>query len=102
MGCYWNDIMDPQCLDNQLSEAERVQFRDRGFLMIDNVLEPDHVADLVDIVDRIDGEECARLGHGPKDRINHFDFIDFPGSDRKKLVEGAVPVLAPGRVGGGF
>ncbi len=67
--------MDPRCLDNQLREAERIQFRDRGYLMLENVLEPDHVADLVDIVDRVDGEERARLGHGPRDRINHFDFI---------------------------
>ena len=67
--------MDLRCLDHQLTEAEAIQFKDNGYLMLENVLEEDHTADLVDIVDRVDKEERARLGHGPHDRINHYDFI---------------------------
>ncbi len=67
--------MDLRCLDHQLSEAEADAFKENGYLKVDNVLEQDHVARLVDVVDRIDKEERQRLGNGPTDRMNHFDFI---------------------------
>ena len=67
--------MDMRCLDYQLSDAEAKEFAEKGFLTLDNVLEEDHVARLVDVADRIDKEERQRLGHGPGDRVNHFDFI---------------------------
>lgn len=67
--------MDPRCLDYQLTEAEAVQFKQDGYFMVENALEPEHVARLKGAFDRVDSEERARLGHGPYDRINHYDFI---------------------------
>lgn len=67
--------MDPSCLDYQLTEEEAIQFKQNGTFMVENVLEQDHVARLVEIVDRVDKEERARLGHEPSDRINHYNFI---------------------------
>ena len=43
--------------------------------MLENVPELEHATELIDIVDRVDREERARLGRGPNDRISHFDFI---------------------------
>ena len=67
--------MDPRCLKHQLTKEESVQFHDNGYLVIDNVLEVDQVNRLVSVSDRIDREERSRLGKGPGERMNHFDFI---------------------------
>ena len=67
--------MDPRCLEHQLTDEESAIFRERGYLIIDDVLEADHVARLVEVADRIDAEERSRLGKDPGDRMNHFDFI---------------------------
>tara|TARA_Y100000588_G_C14279414_1_gene936179 strand:+ start:463 stop:1314 length:852 start_codon:yes stop_codon:yes gene_type:complete len=67
--------MDIRCLDYQLSDVEAERFLKDGFLMIDNVLEEDHVGKLVDVADRLFKEERERLRIGPGDRINLLDFI---------------------------
>jgi ectoine hydroxylase len=67
--------MDPTCLDYTLTEEETLKFKQDGYLIVENVLPANLVADLVESADRVDAEERARLGHKPGDRINHYDFI---------------------------
>ena len=68
-------FMNIRCLDYQLSDVEAEEFLKDGFLMIDNVLDEDHVGQLVDVADRLFKEERERLRIGPGDRINLLDFI---------------------------
>ena len=67
--------MNPQCLEYRLTDAEAVQFKRDGYFAVENALPPDMVEKLVAAVDRVDGEERARMNKGPDARINHFDFI---------------------------
>ena len=67
--------MDPKCLDYCLTEEESIQFERDGYFILENVLPQDLVADLVDVVDRVDGAYREREEMGPHRRSNMLDFI---------------------------
>ncbi|MDA0748708.1 MAG: phytanoyl-CoA dioxygenase family protein [bacterium] len=67
--------MDSQCLTNLLTEKEALQFDQNGYFVVKNALPQDLIGDLVSATDRADHAERTRMGKGPNERINHFDFI---------------------------
>ncbi len=67
--------MDPKCLDHLLTEEESIQFERDGYIIVKDALPQNMVDDLVSAVDRVDGEERARMEKPPGARINHYDFI---------------------------
>jgi ectoine hydroxylase-related dioxygenase (phytanoyl-CoA dioxygenase family) len=67
--------MDPSCLTHRLTAEEATQFKRDGYFIVENALPPELIDKLVKAVDRVDKEERARMGKGPNERINHYDFI---------------------------
>ena len=80
--------MDASCLQYALTEAERLEFSQRGYLVFDEMLPPDVVDALVEVSDRIDAEERQKRGVGPYDRLTvrdmvwrderYLDLVDWP------------------------
>lgn len=69
--------MDVSCLNARLSDAERKQFDEQGFLIVANVLPPDLIAALTEAADRIEAEYRPKYDLGPSKPLNHLDFIGF-------------------------
>ena len=80
-------MMDPLCLQYRLTEAERRQFQEQGYLVVSEAL--DHVMNdrLIAAVDRVDARE--RTPSTPRDRLLSFtnilpedeaflDLLDWP------------------------
>lgn len=67
--------MDPKCLDYLLTQEESIRFERDGYFILENALPERLVDGLIPAVDRVDREERARMGKGPGERINHYDFI---------------------------
>ena len=67
--------MDTACLDYCLTEKEREEFEQNGFLIVDDALSPQMVEDLTAVVDRLDGELRAEEELGPHDRLHRLDFV---------------------------
>lgn len=67
--------MDSSCLQYALTEAERLEFTQRGYLVFDEMLPPDRVDALVEASDRIDAEERQKRGVGPHARLTVRDVI---------------------------
>ena len=80
--------MDSSCLQYALTEAERLEFAQRGYLVFDEMLPPDVVDALVEVSDRVDAEERQKRGVGPYDRLTvrdmvwrderYLDLVDWP------------------------
>ena len=80
--------MDASCLQYALTEAERLEFAQRGYIVFDEMLPPDVVDALVEVSDRIDAEERQKRGVGPYDRLTvrdmvwrderYLDLVDWP------------------------
>jgi ectoine hydroxylase-related dioxygenase (phytanoyl-CoA dioxygenase family) len=66
--------MDEACLEHRLTEVERRQFDQEGYLIVKNALPADYVAQLVSAVDRIDAQLRPKLGLGTKP-LNRLDVI---------------------------
>ena len=66
--------MDEACLEHRLTELERRQFDQEGYLIVKNALPADYVAQLVSAVDRIDAQLRPQLGLGTKP-LNRLDVI---------------------------
>lgn len=49
--------MDPSCLEHCLTEDEQRFFDEQGYLIIEGALDPDAVAGLISVIDRIDKRE---------------------------------------------
>ena len=67
--------MDASCLTHSLTEEERLQFERDGYLIIENALDPDHVARLCAVVDRVDAEMRPKQGVDKLGRLSVRDFI---------------------------
>ena len=67
--------MDSSCLNHVFTPAEESQFAERGFIVFDQVLPPDMVAELTVVSDRIDAAERQKRDVGPKDRLTIRDMI---------------------------
>ena len=67
--------MDPGCLDFCLSEDERREFDERGFLIVKEALPSDLVAALVEALDRVDAKHRPKMQLGASDKLNLLDFI---------------------------
>lgn len=67
--------METACLEHCLTEAERASFERDGYLVVEEALPPSMVRDLNAVVDRLDAEWRPRMGRGPHDLLNRFDFI---------------------------
>ena len=65
--------MDASCLQYALTEAERLEFAQRGYLVFDEMLPPDMVDSLVEVSDRVDAEERQKRGVGPYARLTVRD-----------------------------
>ncbi len=62
-------------LEYCLTEAERATFDRDGYFVVENVLPPALIQELVKAVDRIDAEERKANGRGAHETQNIFDFI---------------------------
>jgi ectoine hydroxylase len=67
--------MDPTCLQYQATAEEKAAFEKDGYLIVNNAIPADLVAELVPISDRVDQQERQRMGLSATARINHYDFI---------------------------
>ena len=74
--------MDQACLDYRLTDAERRQFDEQGYLVVKAVLPPDKVAGLEEAADRIDAEYRPKLELGSSKPLNLLDVI---GKDQRFL-----------------
>ena len=70
--------MDVTCLDFRLTEAERLQFEQDGYFIVENALPEKKITVLSAAVNRVDAEYRRERGLDAHARINHFDFA---GSD---------------------
>jgi ectoine hydroxylase-related dioxygenase (phytanoyl-CoA dioxygenase family) len=66
--------MDESCLEHRLTETERQQFDQAGYLIVRNALAADYVAELVAAADRIDAEYRRKRDLGNKP-LNLLDVI---------------------------
>ncbi len=66
-GCKLNKEvnMDTACLDYCLTEQERGEFEQNGFLIVPDALPPQMVEDVKTVVDRLNGELRAEKELGP-------------------------------------
>ena len=71
--------MEPTCLQYRLTEQERQTFDDQGFLIVDDALSPQHVAELTALTDQIFATRLAQ-GHDERTALFHPNFI--PDSPR--------------------
>ena len=78
--------MDMRCLDYVLTESERLAFEQDGYLIIEDVLEPELVAKLTEATDRVDQIERQKQGLGPQDRLSVRDFVGMD-ADFVELVD---------------
>ena len=67
--------MDVSCLDYALTEEERHQFEEDGYLIVRDVLPLDLVTELIPIVDRLDAEYRPAMGLADHQMLNLLDFI---------------------------
>ncbi len=67
--------MDTTCLEHCLTERERVQFDDDGYLIVEDVLPAELVDRLVAVVERLDTEYRVEKELGPHDSLNLLDFV---------------------------
>ena len=67
--------MDATCLENCLTEEERLQFEQNGFFAVENALPPSLVEELTVAADPLGARHRAEQGLGPHDSFNLFDFI---------------------------
>ena len=49
--------MDPSCLEHCLTKDEQTFFNEQGYLVIENAVDPEAVARLLEVIDRIDQRE---------------------------------------------
>jgi len=67
--------MDTACLDYCLTEQERGEFEQNGFLIVPDALPPQMVEDVKAVVDRLNGELRAEKELGPHERLHCIDFV---------------------------
>ncbi|MEE3257825.1 MAG: phytanoyl-CoA dioxygenase family protein [Candidatus Latescibacterota bacterium] len=67
--------MDATCLEYALTEEERRQFEEDGYLIVRDVLPADLVAELIPVVDRLDAEYRPKRGLEDHQMLNLLDFI---------------------------
>ena len=67
--------MDTACLQHCLTEQERVEFEDNGYLVVEDALPADLVDELTAVVDRISTEYRAERELEPHDSLNLLDFV---------------------------
>lgn len=67
--------MDTSCLRHLLTEIERKQFSNNGYLIIENALTPEILDICLAAVDRIDDQIRKELNCEPYKRINVHDCI---------------------------
>ncbi|MEZ4664485.1 MAG: hypothetical protein R2911_43690 [Caldilineaceae bacterium] len=68
------NTLNPSCLENRLTDAERAQFDENGFFMIENALSAEQVSALTKVVDRI-FEAKQAAGEAPGGRLFYGNFI---------------------------
>lgn len=73
--------MDESCLEHRLTETERQQFDQEGYLIVRNALSADYVAGLVEAADRIDAEYRRKRDLGNKP----LNLLDVIGKDDRFL-----------------
>ena len=61
--------MDPKCLEYCLTDSERDEFARNGFLVLEDALPSQLVADLTGVVDRLDAEYRPLMGKGPHELL---------------------------------
>ncbi len=69
--------MDPRCLQYVLTDDERTKFDSDGYFVVECALKPDHVATLIDEIDRLYGEGQFDFGEGTPiaNRVDHVGFM---------------------------
>ena len=74
--------MDPSCLDYRLIENEREAFERDGYLILEGILEPDRLEELVEVVDRLQSE--GKLSPpGDAGIARRTNTLNFVGMDPK-------------------
>ena len=67
--------MNPACLEHCLTEEESRKFEQDGFLIVENAVPPDLLADLTAAADRLDAEYRPKREIGPHRPLNLLDFV---------------------------
>jgi len=66
--------MNPSCLQYTLTETEKRQFEEQGFIIVEDALAPDHVVRLTALCDAIHAGKVAE-GFDPKQALFYPNFI---------------------------
>jgi ectoine hydroxylase len=66
--------MNPACLTHRLTETERTHFNDQGYLILEDALDPDHVAALTAATDRVYRQKLE-AGFDPAKALFHPNFL---------------------------
>src|SRR5262245_51757104 len=66
--------MNPSCLQYALTETEKRQFEEQGFIIVEDALAPDHVGRLTALCDAIHALKVAE-GFDPKKALFYPNFI---------------------------
>ena len=75
--------MDASCLDFTLTEKERIEFDKNGFFIVEDVLPPKMVDDLLETVDRVYDKHLPERGLDARD--NRLNLLGFVGEDESFL-----------------
>ena len=75
--------MDESCLDYTLTEKERIEFDKNGFFIVEDVLPPKMVDDLLETVDKVYDKHLPERGLEARD--NRMNLLGFLGEDESFL-----------------
>lgn len=67
--------MDKSCLDHLLTEAERLEFNERGYIVLEDLLTEEQMQALEPACDRIDAQERSERGLDPHARLTVRDVM---------------------------
>ena len=67
--------MDPSCLEHRLTKDEHRRFERDGYIVIEEALSSEYLADLTIAVDEVEAEHRRQHSVDPGATINPFDFV---------------------------
>ena len=80
--------MDPSCLQYALTEAERIEFDERGYIVLEDLLTENQITDLEKACDAVDREVREERGIGPHARLTVRDVARSIASGTGRFTDG--------------
>ncbi len=67
--------MDTTCIDHCLTDSEHLEFEEKGYFVVEDVLPPSVLEELCAIGDRIDAHYRSARNMGPHERLSVRDCL---------------------------